>query len=132
MKFASAHNLKVSVKASGHDFLGRSTARGSLLLWTRYLRNISFADSFQVGANDVGSVMTVGSGVPLNIMYTAATQQGKMIVAGDAAVVVAAGGYLQGGGHSPFSPFLGLGVDNVIRESSESMVVLLVSDYPLH
>lgn len=114
--FAKKHNLRVASKASGHDYLGRSTARASLLFWTHYLRNVTFNESFHVGGKDVGSVMTAGSGLPLNLLYPAAEQQGKMFVGGYAATVVAAGGYIQGGGHSPFSPLLGLAVDNVVRE----------------
>ena len=73
VKFAASHNLKVVIKASGHDYLGRSTARGSLLLWTHQLQNITFSDSFIIGGKDQGSVATVGSGVPANQLYVAAT-----------------------------------------------------------
>jgi hypothetical protein len=31
--FARKHNLLVSVKTSGHDFIGRSTAHGSLMIY---------------------------------------------------------------------------------------------------
>jgi len=123
--FAVKHNLKVSIKASGHDLLGRSTAKGSLLMWTHYLRNISFSDSFIVGGEDVGSTMTIGSGVPLNVIYPAAKAQGKMVTAGFASSVVASGGYIQGGGHSPFSPALGLAVDSVVRECFHEMFLLI-------
>ncbi|KLO14030.1 FAD-binding domain-containing protein [Schizopora paradoxa] len=115
VNFARTHNLKLSVKASGHDFLGRSTAKGSLMLWTHYFRNITFDDDFVVGNNSVGNTMTVGSGVPLNMMYQSAKAQGKMVCAGFASTVVASGGYIQGGGHSAFSPALGLAVDNVVQ-----------------
>lgn len=65
----------------------------------------------------MGSVMTVGSGVPLNMFYQAAKAQGKMVCGGFASTVVPSGGYVQGGGHSPFSPALGLAVDNAVRKS---------------
>lgn len=87
------------------------------MLWTHYFRNITFDDNFVVGNNSVGNTMTVGSGVPLNMMYQAAKAQGKMVCAGFASTVVASGGYIQGGGHSAFSPALGLAVDNVVRKS---------------
>ncbi len=60
--------------------------------------------------------MTVGSGVPLNMLYQAAKGRAKMVCAGFASTVVASGGYIQGGGHSPYSPALGLAVDNVVRK----------------
>ncbi|KAF9042760.1 FAD-binding domain-containing protein [Hymenopellis radicata] len=113
--FAEAYNLRVAIKASGHDASGRSTARDSLLISTHLFQNISFHDDFQVGNNSMGTAVTVGSGVFLNNLYRAAKDQGKILVGGGAATVVAAGGYIQGGGHSPLSPLLGLAADNVLQ-----------------
>lgn len=59
--------------------------------------------------------MTVGSGVTLNMLYPATKAQGKIFVGGTAATIVAAGGYVQGGGHSTLSPTFGLASDNVLR-----------------
>ena len=56
----------------------------------------------------------MGSGVGLHSIYPAAKAQGKIYVGGTAATVVAAGGYVQGGGHSALSPLLGLASDNVV------------------
>ena len=39
----------------------------------------------------------------------------RKIVLGGSAQTVTPGGYIQGGGHSPLTPTLGLGVDQVIR-----------------
>ena len=114
--FASKHDLRVSVKSSGHDYLGRSTARNSLLLWTQYFRDIDFTESFMVGGKDKGSAVTVGSGVGLRAIYVAAKAASKMIVGGTAATVSAGGGYTQGAGHSGFGPIYGLASDNVLRE----------------
>lgn len=38
-----------------------------------------------------------------------------MVVSGTAATVSPAGGYIQGAGHSAFSPIYGLAADNVLR-----------------
>ena len=38
-----------------------------------------------------------------------------MFVGGTAATISPAGGYIQGAGHSPFSPLYGLAADNVLR-----------------
>ncbi|VDC02797.1 unnamed protein product [Peniophora sp. CBMAI 1063] len=113
--FASQHDIRVAVKSSGHDYLGRSTARDSLLLWTQYFRDIEFANSFTVGDEDKGSVVTVGSGVNLQALYQAGKAVDKMIVAGSAATVSAGGGYTQGAGHSVFSPVYGLAADNTLQ-----------------
>ncbi|KAF8576042.1 hypothetical protein K439DRAFT_1419237 [Ramaria rubella] len=115
VRFAQTHNLKVAVKASGHDYLGRSTAKNSFLLWTREFQNIMFHDSFEVGDKNVGSAVTVGSGVTLRTLYQAAKKQGKIFVGGTAATVVAAGGYVQGAGHSALGPTFGLAADNALE-----------------
>ncbi|KAK0186374.1 hypothetical protein F5146DRAFT_1124186 [Armillaria mellea] len=94
---------------------GRSTARNSLLISTHKFQNITFAENFAVSGHNEGSAVTVGSGVPLNTLYQVAKGQGKILVGALAATVVAAGGYIQGGGHSALSPFLGLAADNVLE-----------------
>jgi FAD/FMN-containing dehydrogenase len=60
-------------------------------------------------------VVTLGSGVGLRTVYAAAKAQGKMFVGGTAATISPAGGYVQGAGHSAFSPIFGLAADNVLR-----------------
>ncbi|KAJ3575467.1 hypothetical protein NP233_g1082 [Leucocoprinus birnbaumii] len=115
VKFARQHNLRLSVKASGHDLLGRSTAKSSLLIHTHKLQSIEFTDSFHVGSIDYGSAATIASGVALNTMYNASRAANKILVGGSAATVVAAGGYVQGAGHSALSPLFGLAADNVLE-----------------
>ncbi|KAF8529330.1 FAD-binding domain-containing protein [Hysterangium stoloniferum] len=115
VRFAKNHNLKIAIKASGHDFLGRSTAKNSFLIWTRHLLNVTFHDSFTVGGVDQGSVVTAGSGVGLRTLYVLTKEQGKIYVGGTAVSVVASGGYVQGGGHSALSPTFGLAADNALQ-----------------
>lgn len=45
-------------------------------------------------------------------VYHAAAKQGVLVVGGSARTVGAAGGYLLGGGHSPFSHYYGLAADS--------------------
>ncbi|KAF7330636.1 FAD-binding domain-containing protein [Mycena sanguinolenta] len=105
VKFSSAHNLRVAVKSSGHDFLGRSTAPSSLLIHTHKFQNISF----------VGSTMTVGSGVYAQTVYEQGKANGKIAVGPAAATVCLGGGWVQGAGHSALSPTFGLGADNALE-----------------
>lgn len=62
----------------------------------------------------MGSAVTVGSGVQFHTIYEAAKAKGKIVVGGTGASIVAAGGYLQGAGHSYISPLHGLGADNAL------------------
>ncbi|KAJ7869382.1 hypothetical protein B0H13DRAFT_2350974 [Mycena leptocephala] len=54
VKFAKRNSLRLVVKCSGHDVLGRSTAPYSLLIRTAGLQNISMADAFFVGTQNMG------------------------------------------------------------------------------
>ncbi|KAJ6554344.1 FAD-binding domain-containing protein [Mycena capillaripes] len=115
LKFATTHNLRVAIKSSGHDYLGRSTARNSLLIRTSKFQNISFTDSFFVGSEDMGSAVTMGTGVYSNTVYEHGKANGKVALGGLAATICTAGGYVQGGGHSPLSPTFGLASDNALE-----------------
>ncbi|KAJ7278387.1 FAD-binding domain-containing protein [Mycena rebaudengoi] len=113
--FAGKHNLRVAVKASGHDNSGRSTAPKSLLIRTTHLTNVTFiTDSFLVGSQSMGSAVTLGSGVMAKMLYRAGRENGKAVVGGSSASVCMAGGYVQGAGHSSLSPLLGLAADNAL------------------
>ncbi|KAJ7171061.1 FAD-binding domain-containing protein [Mycena filopes] len=115
VKFASTNNIRLAIKSSGHDYLGRSTAPQSLLIHTNKLTNLSFTDDFFVGTQNMGPAMTVGPGVHLQTIYQESKVAGKIVVGGSAATVCAAGGYVQGAGHSSLSPTYGLAADNVFE-----------------
>ena len=44
--FAKQHNLKLVVKNTGHDFLGRSTACGGFLIWTHHMKQTVYNPTF--------------------------------------------------------------------------------------
>lgn len=116
--FAAQNNLRLSVKSTGHDALGRSTAAGSLNLWMHRMKNITFHDSFTpdgCDANASFSAVTAESGTQWDELYAAADAKNLVVVGAMSGSVSTGGGYLQGGGHSPLSPFLGLAADNVIE-----------------
>ncbi|KXN83406.1 6-hydroxy-D-nicotine oxidase [Leucoagaricus sp. SymC.cos] len=120
VKFASRHNLRLVVKNTGHDYLGRSAGRGAFMIWTHHLKNITYDVNFvpEGGSNnDVVPAFTLGAGVQWVEAYTAAAQQKRFLLGGISAgmSVGAAGGWIQGGGHSAFSATYGLGVDNAIQ-----------------
>ena len=67
-----------------------------------------------VNGRNLGSAVTLGSGVPLHVMYELTKAHGKITVGGTASTVVPSGGYVQGGGHSALSPTFGLLADNCL------------------
>ncbi|KAI0360106.1 FAD-binding domain-containing protein [Trametes cingulata] len=123
VKFAAKHDLRLVVKNTGHDYLGRSDARGSFVIWTHHLKNITVNPSFRPAGAPLSEVyegaMTLGSGVQWHEAYAAANASGRVIVGGvsEGGSVGAAGGWLLGGGHSALAPSYGLGVDNVLEFS---------------
>ncbi|KAI6019152.1 hypothetical protein EDC04DRAFT_3118453 [Pisolithus marmoratus] len=120
INFALQYDLKLVVKNTGHDFLGRSAARGAFVVWTHNMKNITYNAQFTpqgAPANETYQALTVGAGVQWFEAYDTANQNRRMMVGGLSlgGSVGAAGGWLQGGGHSVLSPTHGLGVDNAIE-----------------
>ncbi len=63
--FARIHHLRLAVKGTGHDYLGRSNAPGSLLVWTHAMREITVHDAFVADGCDPATAvpaMTVEAG----------------------------------------------------------------------
>ncbi|KAJ6447128.1 GTP-binding protein SAS1 [Purpureocillium lavendulum] len=120
VRFAAEHKLRLAIKSSGHCFLGRSTAPDSLQISTNRLKGIQFVDEFRPdgapdSASSDGTAVTIGSGVSLQELYSAVAKKGLAVVAGLSHTVGAAGGYIQGGGHSPLSNWKGMASDNALQ-----------------
>ena len=47
MEFAAKHNIALSVKATGHDYQGRSTGKDTLGLWLHGLKEVTFLENFK-------------------------------------------------------------------------------------
>ncbi|KAF9978348.1 hypothetical protein BGZ73_002731 [Actinomortierella ambigua] len=119
VRYASEHNLRLVIKNTGHDYLGRSTAANSLSLWTYFRQKITTTDSFvPEGAPKETKgehAVILESGALLKDVFLAVHQAGRIVVGGADATVGAAGGFCAGGGHGPLSPMHGLCVDNILQ-----------------
>ncbi|KIJ68461.1 hypothetical protein HYDPIDRAFT_106660 [Hydnomerulius pinastri MD-312] len=121
VEFAVKYNLKLVVKNTGHDYFGRSSGRGSFVVWTHNMKDIEYHATFvPQGAEHrapSSTALTIGAGVQWHEAYDAVNAQNQTMVGGASVggSVGAAGGWLMGGGHSALSPFHGLGVDNVLE-----------------
>ena len=60
-------------------------------------------------------LVKVSAGVNLQDLYKAVSLKGRLVVGGAATTVGVAGGYVQGGGHSPLSPYKGMGSDHALE-----------------
>jgi len=115
LRFAQAHNLRLVVKASGHDMQGRSTGAGALLVWLAALDAVAVhADGFRACDGDAATpAVTAQPGATAGALQ-AALGDTFVIVTGSARTVSAAGGHVLGGGHSYASPAYGLAADNLL------------------
>ncbi|CAG8947981.1 unnamed protein product [Penicillium salamii] len=121
VKFAAKYNLKLVIKNSGHDFIGRSSAPNSLQIFTHDMKEISIVDDFvptvpvNTSAPPGTKAVKLGAGVQLHEMYSYLGSKGVMVVAGTANTVGITGGYIQGGGHSLLGWLHGMASDNALE-----------------
>ncbi|KAK4184562.1 hypothetical protein QBC35DRAFT_505668 [Podospora australis] len=114
VNFANANNIRLTIKNTGHDFLGRSAGAGSLVLWTHNLKEITFLKSFKT-LGYTGPAVRLGAGVQGSDVLPAAKAAGYRVVSGSCPTVGPTGGFTQGGGHSPLSAKYGLAADQVLE-----------------
>ncbi|PYI04014.1 FAD-binding domain-containing protein [Aspergillus sclerotiicarbonarius CBS 121057] len=113
LAFAQKKNIRLVIKNTGHDLLGRSSGKGGLGLWTHHLKSISVLD--YNSPSYTGKAMRMGAGVQGFDAYLAAHQAGLRVVGGTCSTVGLTGGYTQGGGHSMLSTLYGLSADQVLE-----------------
>ncbi|KAG0304943.1 hypothetical protein BGZ98_004791 [Dissophora globulifera] len=119
VRFASKHNIRLAIKNTGHDFLGRSTAPSSISLWVTAMNDIRVVDEFFIEGTPQGTqgvaAIVLGPGAVWGDVYKAIDPHNRVVVGGDYDSVGAVGGFCLGGGHGPLSPRHGLCVDNVLQ-----------------
>ncbi|XP_046328691.2 uncharacterized FAD-linked oxidoreductase ARB_02478-like isoform X2 [Haliotis rufescens] len=111
MLFARKYDLRVTIQSSGHDYIGRSTGDGSIMI------NLSRMQGIDINLNsplNADGVIRSESGNNWARVYEEVNKQGRVVVGGSVHTV-AMGGYTLGGGHSPMSRTLGLAVDNLLE-----------------
>ncbi|KAJ7168625.1 hypothetical protein C8R46DRAFT_1267923, partial [Mycena filopes] len=112
--FSQKTSVPLVIKNTGHDYKGRSSAPGSLALWTHNLKNISYNANFvPEGCHQSSPALTAG--VQWKEAYEFAAAHNFTIVGGTDRTVGVSGGWVQGGGHSALSNTLGMGVDRVLQ-----------------
>jgi FAD/FMN-containing dehydrogenase len=116
--FARHRRMRVSIKGTGHDYLGRSSAHDSLQIWTHRMRDIRVHDAFTPTGcdNDPGvPAVTVEAGTRWLEVYQALAERGRYVQGGGCTSVGAAGGFTQGGGFGSFSRRYGTSAGNVLE-----------------
>lgn len=113
LRFVKENNIRLTIKSTGHDFLGRSAGAGSLALWMHNLKDITLTK--YESSWYVGPAARVGAGVEYGELYHAASTRGYRVVGGSCPTVGLAGGFTQGGGHGPLGGAYGLAADQVLE-----------------
>ncbi|CAF3723512.1 unnamed protein product [Rotaria sp. Silwood1] len=115
-RFATANNLRLVIKSTGHDYLGRSTAAGSLLLWLHQMKTMTLIPRYSSCSGEtISNAARIDAGVQWGEAYRWLNEYNLTAIGGASATVGVAGGYLQGGGHSPLSRWKGLAADQVLE-----------------
>ncbi len=119
VNFARQHKLRLVIKGTGHDYLGRSNAPGSLLVWTHKMRRISIHDAFVPrGCDKTASspAVTLEAGTRWLEAYQEVTvSHGRYVQGGGCTSVGAVGGFLQGGGFGSWSKKYGIAAASMLE-----------------
>jgi FAD/FMN-containing dehydrogenase len=119
VNFAREHRLRLAVKGGGHSYQGTSNAPGSLLIWTRRMRDIKLHDGFvPQGCAGIASpvrAVSVGSGALWAHAYDAVTTRAGGYVQGGGCMTVGVAGLVQSGGFNSFSKAFGLAAAGLVE-----------------
>ncbi|KAI4683774.1 uncharacterized protein J4E84_006612 [Alternaria hordeiaustralica] len=117
LHFVRKHGIRVSIKNTGHDYYGRSTAPNSLAIWTHNMKDTQYHETFRPKGckTRYENIGEIGAGVQAQEAWEAFEPHGMHVTVGAVASVGIAGGYGQGGGHGPLGPKYGLMVDQAVE-----------------
>ncbi|KAL1961987.1 hypothetical protein VTN77DRAFT_722 [Rasamsonia byssochlamydoides] len=113
IEFTKARSIRLVIRNTAHDYMGKSTGAGAVAIWTHNLKDIQFLD--YASPHYTGKAVKVGAGVQVFEVNEAAKEQGLVVVGGNCDTVGIAGGYSQGGGTSQLASRFGLAADQVLE-----------------
>ncbi|KAI9838740.1 MAG: hypothetical protein M1838_004532 [Thelocarpon superellum] len=114
LQFIKDNNIRLVIRNTGHDDLGKSTGYGSLGIWLHYIRGLEYLPDFD-REDYHGPAIKVLAGDSSGAMLEELAKFGKVAVGGACPTVGMAGGYTPAGGHSPLASLHGLSADNILE-----------------
>ncbi|KAF4953633.1 hypothetical protein FGADI_5969 [Fusarium gaditjirri] len=116
LKFAAPHRLCIATAGTGHEYNNRkSCPTGGILIRTVLLKNKEFLPAWiKDPAVAPAGAFRYGNGCIFAEMHAFSAKYDR-VVASRWCSTVSMTGYHLGGGHGPFAPSMGLGVDNVLE-----------------
>ncbi|KAI4943502.1 hypothetical protein J4E91_009412 [Alternaria rosae] len=113
VNFARNNNVRLTIKNTGHDFLGRNTGGGALQVWVHRMKAFEYLPTYRVGQYS-GQAAQVGAALEQHEVYDAMGTHGITLLAPGSSTVGAYGGYMQGGGFSYITSKYGLMADQIL------------------
>ncbi|OLN87343.1 putative FAD-linked oxidoreductase-like protein 18 [Colletotrichum chlorophyti] len=120
IRFAVENNIRLNVKNTGHNG-AKSTAYGSLSIWTHNLKHHEFHQEFSLvcspgnySRNSSQMAITFGAGIQDDEAFQTAAKYGAAVVGGtntDVGLV----GWATAGGHGWMTSEYGMGADSIIE-----------------
>lgn len=118
VKFVKDHDIRLVIKNTGHDYMGRSSAANTLALRTFKLKSQKFHAEFtskncpKANGKDIA---VIGAGVTAEEASAFFLKHNMMVTTGGCPSVGLAGGFGQSAGHGPLAPSVGLMVDQAVE-----------------
>ncbi|KAL8720885.1 MAG: hypothetical protein Q9225_002330, partial [Loekoesia sp. 1 TL-2023] len=111
--FVQKNNIRLTIRNTGHDYNAKATGAGAVSIWTHNMKSMKIIDYHS--SIYTGKALKMGVGVQAVDAYRFTYNQGLVVVGGNCPTVGIAGGYTQGGGHSPLSSKFGLAADQALE-----------------
>lgn len=73
--FARENGLRLIIRNTGHDFIGRSTGWGALVINTHSFQDVEFMDEYAGPGEYSGTAVTIGAGVQARALLAEANAQ---------------------------------------------------------
>lgn len=108
VKFASTHNIQLSIQSTGHSYSGRNSANNSLQI------NLNSIQSYKFDIDASPPTITVETGLRWGKIYELVNSTfPDYVIIGGGDPSVGPAGYSSLGGHSPLTPRYGLSIDHI-------------------
>lgn len=116
LTFAARHRLCIATAGTGHEYNSRNSCpTGGILIRTILLKDKAFVPTWgEDPALAPAGAFRFGAGSIFAEMHAFSAEHARVIASGWCSTVGMVGFHL-GGGHGPFAPSMGLGVDNVLE-----------------
>jgi hypothetical protein len=90
VKFAKRNNIRLVIRNTGHDFMGRSSAYRGLTINTHSFKDVAFTRKYKGPGEYRGGAMTAGAGTQVGELYKLAFEQNPKVtvVGGECAVSI--------------------------------------------